>query len=134
MLVEQRLKERYNSDLASGLGNLVSRVLTMAEKDSVKMAKEPQALSEEIKAMQVFYEKAVVGFKFNEALDEIWRLISDCDKKIENERPWEDGKEEIISDLLCAISNVAIMLQPFLPETSEKIFTVQKKNRRTNGT
>jgi len=53
----------------------------------------------------------------------IWELISFCDKYIEKERPWEksEKQKEVIGNLLLAISNIAEMLQPFLPATSEKI-------------
>jgi len=50
-------------------------------------------------------------------------LISFCDKYIEKERPWEKSKKQppVINDLLVALANIAQMLHPFLPETSEKI-------------
>ena len=69
------------------------------------------------------YKKALEEFKFNEALISIWELISFCDRYIEKERPWEEkeNQEEVIGNLLFAISNIAEMLKPFLPETSEKI-------------
>jgi len=50
-------------------------------------------------------------------------LISFCDKYIERERPWEKSEKQlsIINNLLFALDNIAQLLQPFLPETSEKI-------------
>ncbi|PIZ90219.1 methionine--tRNA ligase, partial [bacterium (Candidatus Moisslbacteria) CG_4_10_14_0_2_um_filter_36_61] len=70
-------------------------------------------------------------FKFNEVLISIWELISVCDRYIEKERPWEENKKqkEVISNLLFAISNIAEMLKPFLPETSEKIFCQLKTQK-----
>jgi len=139
----QKFEGRYNSDLASGIGNLVSRVITMAAKSNSKF----QILKEPVRAAgrregwnpkQISnpkfktitnktwknYRKALNEFKFNEALISIWELISFCDKYIEKERPWEESKKqkEVIDNLLFAINNIAEMLQPFLPETSEKIF------------
>jgi len=63
----------------------------------------------------------------------VWELIGFCDKYIEKEQPWrllsnpkskiQNPKlKEVIGNLLFAISNIAEMLQSFLPETSEKIF------------
>lgn len=128
---EQRLKERYNADLASGLGNLVSRVLTMAEKAGAKKSREPQALSEEIKSTQVSYEKALESFKFNEALSSVWQLIGHCDKYIETERPWEskENSKQVIADLLFVLSEITKLIQPFMPETADKITEQLKKGK-----
>ena len=75
------------------------------------------------------YKKALEEFKFNESLIAIWELIGFCDRYIEKERPWEKGEnqKEVISDLLFALVNIAKMLQPFLPETSDKILERIKK-------
>jgi len=118
----QKFEGRYNSDLASGLGNLVARVLTMAKK--LKTTTQNLKLKKEIDNTWKKYKKALEEFKFNEALISIWELISFCDRYIEKERPWEEKKnqEEVIGNLLFTISNIAEMLKPFLPETSEKIF------------
>ncbi len=141
----RKFEERYNSDLASGIGNLVSRVITMVAKSNtefpfmeakVKMRMKSSSPSKQI-PNSVFqaeinktwknYKKALEGFKFNEALKTIWGLISFCDRHIEKERPWEEmksagwRKKKVIGNLLFALGNIANMLQPFLPETSEKI-------------
>ena len=82
------------------------------------------------------YKKALEEFKFNEALMAIWDLIIFADGYIERERPWEVitelptkeidqrtlGQKVAINNLLFILANIAQMLQPFLPETSEKIF------------
>ena len=142
----QKFEERYNADLASGLGNLVARVVTLAaelktqksnlknraskgsegeDENEVFIAPETQnlKLKEEIKKTQQKYKKALAEFKFNEALISTWELISFCDKYIERERPWEKSEKQlsIINNLLFALDNIAQLLQPFLPETSEKI-------------
>jgi len=123
----QKFEERYNSDLAKGLGNLVARVITMGAKLKIKNAKlktTDQNLKLIIDKAWKKYHQALESFRFNEALMTIWELISFCDRYIEKEGPWEKSKKqkEVIGNLLFAISNIAEMLQPFLPETSEKIF------------
>jgi len=124
----QKFEERYNADLASGLGNLVARVITLAaelktQKSNLKTTTQNLKLKEEIKKTQQEYKKALAEFKFNEALISTWELISFCDKYIERERPWEKSEKQlsIINNLLFALDNIAQLLQPFLPETSEKI-------------
>jgi len=124
-----KFEERYNSDLAAGLGNLVSRVITMAAKSNPKsQILNPKQIPNPkfqtiINKTQENYRKALDEFKFNEALIAIWDLISFCDKYIEVEKPWEtsDKQELIINNLLIALSKIAEFLSPFLPETSEKI-------------
>jgi len=123
----EKFEARYNADLASGLGNLVARVLTVAEKIKPQLIEgrfQNPELAEEINNVRKKYEKFLDEFKFNEALTSIWELISFCDKYIDKKRPWEETENQtaIIADLLYVIGNIAKMLQPFLPETSEKIF------------
>jgi len=123
------------------LGNLVARVITLAEKSKIqkelaraagwregwspKSKKIPNSKFQEIitKTWEN-YRKALDDFKFNEALILVWELISFCDKYIEKERPWEKSEKQqlTINNLLFAIDNIAQLLKPFLPETSEKIF------------
>jgi len=124
-----KFEQRYNADLASGLGNLVARVITMAGKLSLKseirnLKKIPNPKFQTmINKTWKDYRKALGRFKFNEALVLIWRLISFCDKYIEREKPWEKTKNQqfVISNLLFALGHIAHMLRPLLPETSEKI-------------
>jgi methionyl-tRNA synthetase len=124
----QKFEQRYNVDLASGLGNLVARTLSMAIKCKVQSAKcktttQNSKLNKIIKNTQERYKKALDSFKFNEALVAIWELISFCDKYIEKERPWEknEKQEQVIRDLIFIINEIAKLIEPFLPETSEKI-------------
>jgi len=124
-----KLKEKYNADLAKGIGNLVSRVITIGEKLGFK--------SEALKLRQIHstefgkqidvawknYERAFDEFKLDKALNSIWKLIAFCDQYIEKKRVWEESKEQKICVLclLYTISEIAKMLESFLPETSNKI-------------
>lgn len=123
----EKFENRYNSDLASGIGNLASRVRVMAEKISkdkgLKNKITNKNIKREIGQAEKNYEKALTEFKFNEALKAVWELISGCDKFITDEKPWE-GKEnsgKAISDLVLALKKIADFISPFLPGTSEKI-------------
>jgi len=131
----EKFEQRYNSDLASGLGNLVARVITLATKFKVKSEKlkiTNQNLKSTIDKAQKDYKKALEEFKFNEALISIWDLISFCDKYIEKERPWEEkeGQKEVIGNLLYAVGEIAKLLEPFLPQTSEGILKQLKSKKR----
>jgi len=133
----EKFEARYNSDLAKGLGNLVARVITMVIKSKSVETRYQQTKGNRlfisfVKKTQNKYKKFVENFKFNEALISIWDLISFCDKYIEKERPWEEkeNQKEVISNLLFSLSEIAKLLQPFLPETSEKIYQ-QLKNKKS---
>jgi len=120
-----KFEARYNADLASGLGNLVARVVKLGDGKNLK----PTGIINEELQSKVYetwecYQKTLDGFKFNESLGSIWKLISFCDKYIEKERPWEESENQmlVINNLLIVIANIAKMLQVFLPKSSEKIF------------
>lgn len=117
----EKFEARYNSDLASGIGNLVARVSKMAQ--GIKSKANNQKFKKEIEKTKKNYKKALEEFKFNEALKAIWDLISFCDKYIDQEKPWEqkENSEKILQDLLFVIDNIADLLEPFLPETSKRI-------------
>jgi methionyl-tRNA synthetase len=134
----QKFEGRYNADLASGLGNLVARVITLGAKlkiknEKLKMTIQSLKIKKEIDNTNKKYKKALREFKFNETLIAIWNLISFCDKYIERQQPWRllpsnpksqtpnSKLKEILYNLLFALENIAEMLEPFLPETSEKI-------------
>ena len=121
----EKFEERYNADLANGLGNFVSRVLTLAEKSDVKSL--PKNFETAIKETEKNIEKFIGKFNLNEALAAIWQLIVLGDKYVDDKKPWilsADSAEfkETIGSLLFLISEISRLSWPFFPETSEKIF------------
>jgi len=142
----EKFKKRYNSDLAAGIGNLVARVIGLMKKIQMgpsrrlggwragwspnsKFQIQDSKLKKEIKKTKSSWKEAFENFKLNEALISIWNLISSCDKFIQEKRPWEKGNEKIIPDLFYALEEISKMLNPFLPETSERILK-QKENQK----
>lgn len=125
----EKLKNRYNSDLANGLSNTIHRVLILAWQNKItKSQKQKNRKTDD--AEQIIrknYDEAILNFEFNEALKTIWELISQIDKKIETEKLWElpqkDSKKfnEIIQNMLENFSFIADLIKPFLPLTAEKI-------------
>jgi methionyl-tRNA synthetase len=120
-----RLEERYNSDLANGLGNLVSRVFTLAEKYDIPSPSLKRGEREG--DFWKKYDEAIADLKLHAALSLIWEKISECDIIIDREKPWELAKTnkerlvKILNDLLERIRQIALALRPFLPESAEKI-------------
>lgn len=80
-------------------------------------------LNEKMEDVEKKYKIYLNDFKFNEVLAEIWSLIGFCDKYINETKPWEDkeSSKQAVQDLIGAIREIAQMIAPFLPETSEKI-------------
>jgi len=123
----KKFEERYNSDLASGIGNLLARVKTLAEKVGFSGSYSKDAkknIDSNRRESSDFLEK----FRFHEALKNIWDIIGFCDRYVDKEKPWEAKGEKtkiknqkVINDLLFALDAIADMLKPFLPETAVKI-------------
>jgi len=128
---EDKLKSRYSADLSKGLGNLVARVLSVAEKIEANGKSlnsqeiEESQFQKEIQKAKDGVQSFLGRYEFNKALSAIWELISFCDQYIEKERVWEkkEGQEKSILFLLYTISEIAKLLKPFLPKTSDKIFS-----------
>jgi methionyl-tRNA synthetase len=130
----EKFKEKYNADLANGLGNLTNRILVMIEKYSDGVVPETNEVYEEIitfieKRWQD-YNTVMNIFKFDHAIYAIQRVIKYCDQLISDKQPWKmakEGKEEEVNDLLHHLAeglrHIAVMIWPIIPETSEKIFT-----------
>ncbi len=107
----------YNANLANGLGNLVARIAKLCEQNNIKVTDGSNVWCADL-------EKYMEGFKFNEAIAVIWKLITEANKKVNLEKPWEleDEKAKIVlEDLVKRIQAIAFNLQPFLPQTAEKI-------------
>lgn len=117
----EKFEQRYNSDLAGGIGNLVARVLGISKNIEINKFVSTKNTEEKIEKVEINYKKFVKDFKFNEALSTIWELVGYCDKYINEEKLWETKDEKVISDLFFVLKKIAELLNPFLPETSEKI-------------
>jgi methionyl-tRNA synthetase len=129
-LTEESFKEAYNANLANGLGNLVSRVITMAEKNGIKNNEL------RIKDKDMVLEKVMGEFDIQNAMNIIWEKITELDVKIQKDQPFrliktdKEKGESIIKDLVLGVYEVAIMLSPFMPETSEKIQKAVLENKK----
>ncbi|MCL4382216.1 MAG: methionine--tRNA ligase [Patescibacteria group bacterium] len=114
---ERRFKELYNADLANGLGNLVARVAKLCEKVSSPIKRTKYQISNNVK-------KYLDEFRFDEALKEIWIHIDAANQAIDEIKPWRLGTEELEESLEALVSFIDVFvpeLEPFLPETAEKI-------------
>ncbi len=127
---ESRLAEKYGSDLAGGLGNLVNRVLSMTEKyfeSKVPKAKLKDGVMKELADVWKKYDQAIDDIQFAEALKSIWQLIDFANKFIDDAKPWALAKTdqkklgEVLYNLIEILQQLGYLLYPFMPDTAEKI-------------
>ncbi len=115
---ESSLKERHNNELANKLGNLVSRVSALAEKYGLEKTNSKNLSSKKI---QSSFKEKIENLEFDKALNEVFAFIDKCNEYIQNKKPWETKDTKVLYELSNAIKDIAILLSPFIPETSEKI-------------
>ncbi len=130
--------ERFNSDLANTLGNLVNRTIAMNNKYFDGVVQSPSAidpLDEELKQYCADtikkVETCIDNFHMSDCLEAIMNLAKRCNKYIDETTPWTLAKNEedkarlgtVLYNLLEAIRFIAVLLQPFMPDTAESIFS-----------
>jgi len=124
---EEKFKESYNSDLCNGLGNLVARVSNLIEKNNILLSFRRKSGSHGITDDSLFksFIEKMENYKFNEALEVLWSKLRSCDETITKTEPWKikDAGEvkRVLQPIAQDILNVAVLLQPFMPSTAEKI-------------
>jgi methionyl-tRNA synthetase len=122
----EKLDAKYNADLANGLGNLTSRIVTLAGDI------EYNAPDVDIAQLQ----KELESMALNTALEKVWQIVRDANKYIEETKPWELRKEnkkefeKTMQKLLVDLHKIAILSQPFLPETSQTILNALENRER----
>lgn len=137
--------ERVNSELANTLGNLVNRTISMANKyfdGVITNAHDNQPVDEELKKIVVDTRLKVNNcmdkLKVSDAMSEIFALFKRCNKYIDETMPWALAKDPeqtdrlntVLYNLVESITVGATLLEPFMPETSEKILKQLNTEKR----
>ncbi|MDP3771466.1 MAG: class I tRNA ligase family protein, partial [bacterium] len=126
---EDRLRQRYASDLQHGVGNFAARTITMIQKYESGKAPAADSASRVTSAWEQ-YAIAMDSFMLHDALSVIDGVIRAGDHYIEEERPWQLAKlgenerlHRVLGNLAELLRHIALMLVPFMPTTAEKILT-----------
>jgi len=114
---EEKLIERNNNELANKLGNLVSRVSTLAEKYGIEKCE--NKLLKKLKMEEI--EKHMENFEIDKTLILIFEFIDSCNEDVQEKKPWETQDKKVLYELADSIKATAILLYPFIPESCEKI-------------
>lgn len=128
----EKFENAYNNELSNELGNLVQRVVAMVNRyqagvvgDSLKAEHDSQ-----------LYHDAMRELTFNKAVDEVWLMVRALNQYLEDVKPWEVAKtkdtdpeaeshlSEILSHAVGTLQQIATLLAPFLPQTSEAILKI----------
>lgn len=118
---EEEFKKTYNADLANGLGNLVARVAKLAGNVNFKLK-----TVNFNKINTGNFRKALEEYRFNDALAAVWEKVKAADKYIDENEPWKltgDILRNILEKSIHQIIEIATLLQPFLPDTAQKILS-----------
>lgn len=141
--------ERMNSDLANTLGNLVNRTISMSNKyfdgavtDTAVSEKVDEELKAVINAVAGKVEEKMDKLRVADAITEIFTLFKRCNKYIDETMPWVLAKDEatkprlatVLYNLMDGIRVGAMLLESFMPETSDKILAqIGAKKEDMNG-
>ncbi len=127
----EKFKETYNADLANGLGNLVARIMALAETHLPAPIARPEP-----KGFPSDYADALGAYEYNRALDFVWGQIQKLDQKITETTPFktvkidpEKGRAQI-AELAAELYAVARMLNPFMPEANVLIKEAVLANKK----
>ena len=123
----ERFKSCYNAGLANGLGNLVSRIMKLAE-DNLDQPISDANFSYTFTGGYII--EKLDEFRVDLAVSYIWEKIGELDKEIQEKKPWESKDKEVLQNLVKKIGQIGHMLAPILPETSKNIIDLVRKNKK----
>ena len=125
----EKFDEKYNADLANGLGNLVARTSTLLEKNKIELNLDFGTDEILIDQFNLEIEKKAL----DEALNVLWRKLREMDEFISLKAPWKMKEKKEIAKVLEVVAqnilNVADLLSPFMPEVSQEIVNQFKEKQ-----
>ena len=126
----ESFKNRYNSDLANNIGNLLSRTLNMAAKNIGELPKKIEGdypLLKKSADVAAAIDKAYNELAFDKVLENIYGYASELNKLVNDTKPWELAKtdpekaKQILLELVACLRLVALWLEPFMPTVATEM-------------
>lgn len=122
---EEKFRERYNADLANGLGNLVARISNLLEKNQIVSHLCVDLDNVSFRLTKDNFDEKMRQYRFNEALQVIWEKIKESDEILSRTAPWKMTSQQEIAVVLLPLAqnilNLAYLLEPFLPQSAQAI-------------
>lgn len=130
----ERLDEWYTANLVNGLGNLVARVMKLAEEH----LPHPVVLTEDDPKVERAFSERLSAYRFSEAMDLIWEHVAKGDEYMTSKEPYkkvkvEATKAEALADiekLVRHLAKLAAHLQAVIPTTAEAILAAVRENKK----
>lgn len=125
-LTWEGMTEKYNADLANGLGNLLERVFTLIINNDIKLETKPS------KENKKDYEADMRNFKFSEVTGKFVSQIKKLDKYIDDKKPWQNPDPIVLNYLFNSIEEILKWIEPFMPSKTKqaKDYMEKIKNKK----
>lgn len=120
----ERFEAAYNNELADELGNAVSRTAAMIANFQIGLIGKTPDPKHDVKP----YREALENCRFDKALEMVWEQVRGVNQYIDETKPWEIAKtdeadhlQEVLANVVTSLLEIALLLEPFMPETAAKI-------------
>lgn len=135
-VTNERLEESYTANFVNGIGNLVARIMKLAE----DYLPEPVVITDDDLVIEDAFYDRIAEFRFNDAVDFVFEMIAECDAVMTDREPYkkvksddsnvaEEGKHDIAL-LVKHLAKIAAHLSPVMPQTSEVILQAIRENKK----
>jgi methionyl-tRNA synthetase len=123
----EKMTEKYNNDLANGLGNVFSRVIKLSQKIDLSNGEIEKFIEKNVKLDLKKYSKYFDKGQVERVLEDAQKKVTELDKNIETIKPWEIAEsdpekfEKEMLNFLVSLKKIKEMIKIFIPETAEKM-------------
>jgi len=130
---EEKIAQRYNSDLANDLGNLLQRTLSMLRRYRDGIVPDPgvelSPFAARFEGLPATVRARILDLRFREALEGVWDLVTALNRAIDERKPWtlhKEGRSEeldaVLYDLCEGLRWIAMLLHPVMPERTGEMW------------